>query len=238
MKKLLILTAVILLAGINVFGQSTLGSVGEPDAANIGTDTAQQSLKEVSVTKFEDAGFWDGSMPGDQGVTVIRRLPGNPQGKKAIPDEEKAGITEDDKFVLGMKIEYYRRGHSEFSLHPVKPIPIEGICKTLSLWVVGRNTNHTLKMLISDQFGNHAELTMGKLNFTGWKRMTVAVPTNIVQRDYHYNNRMGIKVEGFRVICDPVETYGQYYIYFDDLRATTDLFAEENRDVDDMMDVW
>jgi hypothetical protein len=35
-----------------------------------------------------------------------------------------------------------------------------------------------------------------------------------------------------------METYGSYYIYFDDLRAVTDLFAENNRDVDDMADAW
>ncbi|MDR2259242.1 MAG: flagellar filament protein FlaA, partial [Treponema sp.] len=29
-----------------------------------------------------------------------------------------------------------------------------------------------------------------------------------------------------------------YYIYFDDLRAVTDLFAEDNRDADDMSDAW
>ena len=238
MKKILLVTAVFVFTAVFAFGQSSLGSVGDPDPSSIGVDTAQQRLKEVSVTKFEDAGFWSGSMPGDQGITSIRRLPGSPLDKEPIPDEADSGITESDQFVLGMKVEYYRRGNSEFSLMPVKPIPVEGICKTLSVWVVGRNTAHLLKLLISDQFGNKAELTMGTLNFTGWKRITVAIPTNIVQRDYHYNNRMGIKVEGFRVICAPEETYGRYYIYFDDLRATTDLFAEENRDVDDMMDVW
>ncbi|RKX81335.1 MAG: flagellar filament protein FlaA, partial [Spirochaetes bacterium] len=60
----------------------------------------------------------------------------------------------------------------------------------------------------------------------------------IKQLDYHYANKMGIKVEGFRVDCDPEETLGSYFFYLDDLRAVTDLFAEESRDVDDMMDNW
>jgi len=79
---------------------------------------------------------------------------------------------------------------------------------------------------------------MGKLNFSGWKKLTVAVPPSIVQRDYHYGDRMGIKVHGFVVNCDPLEAFGTYYIYFDDLRAVTDLFAEDSRDADDIMDVW
>jgi hypothetical protein len=35
-----------------------------------------------------------------------------------------------------------------------------------------------------------------------------------------------------------MEAFGSYYIYFDDLRAVTDLFAENNRDADDMTDGW
>jgi hypothetical protein len=35
-----------------------------------------------------------------------------------------------------------------------------------------------------------------------------------------------------------MESYGSYYVYFDDLRATTDLFAESYRDKDDMPDGW
>ncbi|MDR0657314.1 MAG: flagellar filament protein FlaA, partial [Treponema sp.] len=34
------------------------------------------------------------------------------------------------------------------------------------------------------------------------------------------------------------EAFGSYYIYLDDLRATVDLFAEDNRDPDDMNDAW
>jgi hypothetical protein len=60
----------------------------------------------------------------------------------------------------------------------------------------------------------------------------------IVQRNYHYNNRLGIKITGFRIDVDPWEAYGSYYIYLDDLRAVTDLFAEDNRDPDDMPDTW
>jgi hypothetical protein len=49
---------------------------------------------------------------------------------------------------------------------------------------------------------------------------------------------MGIRIVGFRIDCDPIEAYGSYYVYFDDLRAVTDLFAENNRDPDDMADGW
>jgi hypothetical protein len=110
---------------------------------------------------------------------------------------------------------------------------------------VGRNYNHELVLLIEDFFGRPFELYMGKLNFQGWKKLTVAIPpqaedgfNGIVQRNYHYNNNLGIKIIGLRVDVDPWEAYGSYYVYFDDLRAVTDLFAEDNRDADDLPDGW
>jgi hypothetical protein len=219
------------------FAQFT-GPVGEPDAAEIGIDSAQQSLREVSVTKFEDAGFWFSSMPGDQGITVIRRLPGGSLDKVPITGEAEVNIEEPDIYVVGMKVQYFRRGLNTFSLSPVRPLPVAGITKTLSVWVVGRNMSHTLRLTIDDFFGNRAVLTMGKLNFSGWKQMTVAVPPSIKQRDFHYNDRSGIKVVGFTIETDPLEAFGTYYVYFDDMRAVTDLFAAESRDADNMADVW
>lgn len=212
--------------------------VGQPDANSIGVDSSQQNLREVSVTKFEDVGFWYSTMPRDQGVTILRRLPGAPLDKQPISGEEELGIEEADIYVLGMKVQYYKRGLNTFSLIPVRPLPVEGIAKTLSVWVVGRNMHHTLYLLIEDFFGNRAELTLGTLNFSGWKQLIVAVPPSIKQRDFHYKDRMGIKIMGFRVETDPLEAFGSYYVYFDDMRAVTDLFASENRDPDDIPDVW
>ena len=212
--------------------------IGTPNPAQIGVDSAQQKLKEVSVSKFEDAGFWYSAMSMDDGIATLRRFQGSPKDKEPIPGEEEAGIEEQDAYVLGLKIQYFSRGPKVFGIFPVRPLPVEGVTKTISVWVVGRNFNHVLKVILEDSFGNNAEITMGKLNFSGWRKLTVAVPPSLKQRDYHYSNRLGVKVKGFMVETDPAESYGTYYIYFDDMRAVTDLFAEEDRDEDDMMDSW
>jgi hypothetical protein len=75
--------------------------------------------------------------------------------------------------------------------------------------------------------------------------MTAVIPpqqelgTNgIVQQNFHYSNISGIKVTGFRIDCDPMEALGTYFVYFDDLRAVTDLFTEDLRDPDDPIDDW
>jgi hypothetical protein len=217
--------------------------VGSTDPTRIGIDAAQQNLKEISVDKFEREGFWRSSMSSDSGYVMTRLFRGSPLGKEPIPDEE--GLDIPDVNVLGTRVDFLRRGHASFTIYPTRPIPIEGITKTVSVWVAGRNYNHSLMLLIEDFFGRTFELYMGKLNFQGWKKMTVAIPpqadnslSGIVQRNYHYNNLMGIKIVGFRIDVDPMEAYGSYYIYFDDLRAVTDLFAENSRDPDDMMDAW
>jgi len=241
LKKFLFIALFFLIAGFLSAQQQS--EIGSPDPDRIGIESAQQLLKEISVDKFEHDGFWRSTMSSDEGYATTRLFNGSPLGKEPIPDEE--GLNIPDKSVLGTRIDFLRRGHDSFTIYPTRPIPIEGITKTVSVWVAGRNFNHDLVLLIQDFFGRRYEFYVGKLNFIGWKKLTVAIPpqaedgfSGVVQTNYHYHNQMGIKIMGFRIDCDPMEAYGSYYIYFDDLRAVTDLFAENNRDEDDMIDGW
>jgi len=243
MKKLAI-GAVICLFTAAVFAQTNADT--NLDAANpalIGTDSAIQKLKEVSVDKFENEGSWVANMSPDAGVISSRLFDGAPAGKKPIADEE--GMDLPDSKVLGVKVDFFRRGYNSFTVTAVKPIPVEGVAKTVSVWVVGRNFNHTLKLLLEDYWGHQFELYVGKLNHSGWKLMTVAIPpqnrdgkSGIVQKDYHYSNQVGLKIVGFKIECDPEDAYGSYYMYLDDLRVVSDLYELEARDSDDMYDNW
>jgi hypothetical protein len=256
MKKAIIVLLAFAVASGVAFAQAADASatkqpaeVGSPDPSRMGVETAQQKLKEVSIDKFESAGFWDATISADEGYIQSRLFEGNPAGKAAEPIAEERYVGIDpktgDKYVFGVRTDFYMRGNNEIFVNAKRPIPIEGITKTISIWVVGRNYNHNLKIILQDFFGERYELPMGKLNFQGWKKLSVAVPpqnpdgkTGIVQRNFHYTSHMGIKVVGFKIECDPEEAFGTYYIYFDDLRAVTDLFAEDNRDADDMPDTW
>ena len=239
MKRILLVALFLAITSSMVFAQE----VGESDPFMIGVESAQQQLKEVSVDKFEHEGFWHASMSTDEGYVTSRLFRGGPAGKEPIESEEE--MDRQDEYVLGVRVDYLRRGHSSFTVRPTRPIHIEGVTKTVSVWVIGRNFNHDLKLMVQDFYGRNYEINMGKLNFQGWQKMVVAIPpqqpdgvNGVIQRSYHYNNQMGIKIMGFRVECDPMEAYGNYYIYFDDLRAITDLFAEYDRDADDMADGW
>ncbi|NCN05454.1 MAG: flagellar filament protein FlaA [Spirochaetales bacterium] len=233
MKKVIVVLGVALMFVFPSFAQETA-----PANNRLGVDTAQQRLTEISVAKFEDPGFWTVRMPLDHGVLSHRRFEGSPLGKRPLEGAAEAGVEEPDLYVLGVRVDYFRRGWTEISVEPVRPLAVPGIAKTISVWVVGRNFNHLLKVVIEDDFGTRVALPMGRMNFSGWKELTVAIPPTIQQRNANYSDRGGIRILGFIIEPSMTETYGTYYVYFDDLRVVTDLFAEENRDPDDMYDAW
>jgi hypothetical protein len=240
MKKLFF-GIVCLLAGGFLFAQS----VDNIDAASLGAEnSAQQYLKEISVDKFELEGFWRSEMSVDQGVTLSRLRDGSPEGKEPLEGEQN--LSTSDKYILGTRVDFYHRGPATIRILAEHPIQVEGITKTISVWAAGRNFNHELYVVIQDYNGRQYGLKMGSLNFQGWQQLSVAVPAQgddrsiggIKQQDYHYASNMGIKIVGFEIRCDPLETYGTYYLYLDDLRVVTDLFLENSRDSDDVADGW
>lgn len=217
--------------------------IGTPDAATMADGLPQQALREVSVDKFEQEGYWKAYISTDSGFAAGKLFNGGPQAKQPVQGEEDLNIT-DDK-VFGVKVDFLRRGHASIYMTTTRPVPIEGITKTISVWVAGRNYNHKVHLLVNDSRGHLFELYMGRLNYQGWKKMTVSIPpqqsggeNGIIQNDFHYTSNGGVSVVGFRIEVDPMEAYGTYYVYFDDLRAVTDLFSEDNRDADDPRDDW
>jgi hypothetical protein len=248
MKKICFafLAAAIVTSGA-AFAQAMAGSNGntsisDPDASALGNDSTREALREVSVDRFEREGFWNVHASPDFAVINGRLFDGGPDAKEPLND---AGNQEmQDTHVLGVKIEFFKRGVNSFFIKAARTIPIEGVTKTVSVWACGRNMNHELWLLLQDYNGNNFELWMGRLDFSGWKKITVAVPPTpdgehgIVQQSVYHGDKPGVRIVGFRVDCAPMEAQGTYYLYLDDLRAVTDLYDLENKDEDDMMDNW
>ena len=239
MKRLISVLVVAAIFGV-AFAQQGTSSLSDPDPTIIGADSAKQALREVSVDLFEREGSWNARISPDNGVITGRLFDGSPAAKE--PMEENEGLS--DERVLGVNVEFFRRGVNSFYITAARPIPIEGITKTVSVWVAGRNQGHSMYLLVQDYFGNNFEIYMGTLAFSGWKKMTVAVPPSpdgergIVQQSAYYGEKPGLRIVGFRVDCDPLLARGSYYMYLDDLRAVTDLYDMENRNEDDMIDNW
>ncbi len=237
MKKFL-LSVLVAAAACAVFAQNSL--VEEPNPETVGNDSAMQALREVSLDKFERDGSWFVHMSPDYGVISARNFKGSPAMKEPLKGEEEV----EDTQVLGVKVEFFRRGVNSFYVNAQRPIAIEGVAKTVSVWVCGRNQGHDMFLLVEDYFGRNYELYMGNLGFSGWKKLTCVVPPSpdsehgIVQRSAYYGNKPGLRVIGFRVDCNPMLARGTYYMYLDDLRCVTDLYDLENQDIDDMSDAW
>lgn len=237
MKKLLTAVLTLTATASLMFAQESLAT---PDPTVIGNDSARQALKEISVDRFELEGSWNASISPDNGVISARLFDGAPAAKEPIQGDADAPDTR----VLGVKVEFFHRGINSFFIRSTRPIPIEGVTKTISLWVAGRNMDHSLFVLVQDYYGNNFELYVGSLGFSGWKKMQVAVPPTpdgehgIIQQSAYDGVRPGLRIVGFRVDCNPMLARGTYYVYMDDLRAVTDLYDVENRDEDDMKDDW
>ncbi|MFP4510846.1 MAG: flagellar filament outer layer protein FlaA [Spirochaetota bacterium] len=234
LQTILIGLLVLVLAAMSVSAQFGQGI----DPEQLGQDAAQQRLVELSVTKFEDAGFFRAAISSDYGLTEWRRFEGAPEDLEPIPEEEGLGFEGADEHVLGVKTTFFRRGTPVITVEPIRPIAIPGQVRTVSVWVAGRNTSHELNMVVEDIEGNMNLIRMGTMNFSGWRQLTAAIPPNIVQRDPMLTDREGLMFRGFQIETDLMQTYGTYFVYFDDLRAVTDLFSMEIRDTDDMVDGW
>ena len=239
MKKVFALLAASLLLAGAVSAQSSLT---DPDLNASGNDSAMLSLREVSVDKFEREGSWKVRISPDDGVIAARLFEGAPMMKDPLPEDQ--GKEDQDTQVLGVKGDFFRRGINSFTITSVRPLPLEGTVKTISVWVCGRNQSHDMYVLVQDYFGTNFQLYLGNLGFTGWKKLTCVVPPSpdgahgIVQSSAYYGDRPGLKILGFRVDCNPELARGSYYVYLDDLRAVTDLYDMENHDEDDMLDNW
>lgn len=219
-----------------LFDGSPAGKEPLPEDAQPASASAQQGDETAAQTSTaaEDSAVAEGDAAVENAGTE----------DAAAAGEEESASSEGDTKVLGVKVEFFHRGVNSFFVTAARPIPIEGVTKTVSVWVAGRNMDHDLTLLVQDYFGNNFEIYMGDLAFSGWKKMTVAIPPSldgehgIVQSSAYYGDRPGLRIVGFRIDCNPMLARGAYYVYFDDLRAVTDLYDIENHDEDDMMDNW
>lgn len=239
MKKLLT-AAFALTLSVALFAQENNESLATPDPTVIGNDAARQALQEISVDRYELEGSWNAHISPDNGVIGVRLFTGSPMAKEPLKGEEDI----EDSKVLGVKVEFFRRGLNSFFVKSARPIPIEGITKTVSVWVAGRNMDHQMYLLVQDYNGNNFELYLGSLGFSGWRKLSVAIPPTpdgehgIIQTSAYHGIKPGLRIVGFRIDCNPMLARGTYYLYLDDLRAVTDLYDLQNRDEDDINDDW
>ncbi len=228
---------------------------------------SQQILEEVSVSQFSDPGFWSGQMSRDYGFLLVRRFVGGPnltrvqplasiRSDAINPENERRNDryteingrpirlendaeTENDRFILGGKVTFARRGLYAFAVNATTPIRIDGLVKEVSFWVAGRGVDHRLELVVKDADGQVVILPAGKLTFNGWNKISVPIPQTVKQFPRTSGVPDGLEIVGFLIQTSLLESYGDFYFYIDDLRAVTDLYAYAgDSEADNPSDSW
>ena len=226
MKRLSILiTMLILTVAFLLFAQDAAEENEEG-----GNNFVTESITNFLIDNFEFANTWQGSIPRDFGLINIIRREGGPADVTAEGEE--------NRYMLGAKVEYFRTGYPYFSITPPRPVKIPGYTKEISVWVAGRNHNNAMSFYIYDINGKQQSIGNVSLNFVGWKNVTVQVPASVKQEDFRGQREQGISFMGIFIKVDPRDSYGKYYVYFDNLVAKTDMYLETYREEDDPLDTW
>jgi TonB family protein len=191
------------------------GAWGDRFRSGDDTESALPSLTQAALEDFESpiAPAWMPSMPISDGVveSKIASTAGTESGR-----------------ALGVRVLFMRRALSTLDLRPPAPIRIDGRCVSLSVRAYGTGFPHELSLLVLDYYGAEHELSLGRLDFRGWRRLEASIPllerggSAYVQDDPHFRDPAGLRVSGIRIAFDLEESYGQYVAYFDDLGALVD----------------
>ena len=205
------------------------------------------------LNDFEACEDWRATATCPIGETKIRKIPGKPrpvdeQGK--LVDEQgnssqtgfkdkfkdENDIEHENKFVLGAKTYFMDRGFDRVEIYPPNEYIIRGKAREVKVWALGRKFRHTLFVKLRDYRGRIHKLKVGRLDFWGWKEMSVIVPGWLPQSSKYAMLDMNLHFVSFVVQCDKFEVPGSFYVYLDQFRVVTDL-SEFTGD-ENIKDTW
>lgn len=223
MKKIMFLLLV-MIAAVPVLSQQAQTPAPQPAAstpatpppatpAPTGTDTAEgqsdQVYSEIILEDFETTAYTSKNL-------MIDRFK-DQQADIVIREEYPAPIKSSKKY-LGVK-EYGKAG-DQLIIIPPKPIVIEDYCQSISIWVYGKNFAGELSLMVMDASGQAHRLSFGKLNFLGWRKLTVKLSRTIAQEDLYLSQPRKLSV--IKILYNPGNTDRLpmwNYFYIDDISA-------------------
>ena len=140
---------------------------------------------------------------------------------------------------LGIHGRFDRRGYNWIDVYPTKKsdddskesdkpyeIPIPGRVNILDMWVWGANLNYYIEVYLRDYQGVVHTVKLGDIAHQGWKNLRVALPRNIPQGKRILPKLASLSFVKFRIWTQPVEKVGDFYIYFKQFKALTDVFEQ------------
>lgn len=198
----------------------------------------QDGLVVDWLNDFEACEDWRASSTCPLGDTDIRKIPGKPrpvnqQGQFVnqagdpgeFPEEQpdENGVSHKNQFVLGIKTYFLDRGFDRVEAFPPNEYIIRGKAREIKVWVLGRKKRHTLSVKLRDFRGAIHKIKIGRLDFWGWKELTVIVPGWLPQSRSYALLDKNLHFVSFFVESDKYEAPGTFYFYLDQFRVVTDL---------------
>ena len=200
------------------------------------------NLVDVVLNDFENAEDWTAFSTSPLEVTKaqvrIQRGPiedtYDPQNLSAA---EKQLFVAGQNRVLGVKGYIKDRGFDRIEVKPPHAYLIKGIGRQLSVWVLGRNFNHTLYAKLKDYAGRIYKLKMGRLNFFGWRKLTIPIPGWLPQSARYSLFNKHLKFVSLFMESGEREPRGTYFFYLDQLTMKVDR-TEGGYPGSQMTDLW
>lgn len=191
----------------------------------------QTGLIEDWLNDFEAAEDWRAASTCPLGDTKIRKIPGKPRpvddngNPVEFPNEvtDDNGIAHKSEFVLGVKTYFMDRGFDRVEVLPPNEYIIRGKAKEIKVWVLGRKFRHTLYVKLRDFRGRLYKIKIGRLDFWGWKELSVVIPGWLPQSASYAMLDKNLHFVSFFVESDTFEVPGTFYFYLDNFRVVTDL---------------
>ena len=103
---------------------------------------------------------------------------------------------------------------------PPAIIKISNYCKSISLWAYGKNSPGIISIFLKDTSGEQHRIILGRLDFTGWKKLTADIPSNIAQMDECIDQKTYLALQKITIHPGTNDLSPRYsFIYIDDISA-------------------
>ncbi len=156
-------------------------------------------------------------------------------GPKESNDTDKAKYTDVSGTCLAMWITFNRPGYNKVELYPLAkkddnwvkdPVPFVGKIQKVDMWIWGANFNYNVDMVLVDFRGTEHRLFVGNLKHIGWKNFIINIPQTIPQSIDYVPSLKTLALQKFIIWTEPTENVKGAYIYMDQIKYVTDVFAE------------
>jgi hypothetical protein len=244
MKRIAKRTTVLLAIGVMLLflgnSMNYLSAQGG-DTTTTGTTKKKKKLDGLVtdwLNDFEACEDWRAISTCPMGDTKIRKIPGKPKpvnsngkivNENGQPGEFKTqvsddnGVTHKNEYVLGVKTYFAERGFDRVEVFPPNEYIIRGKAKEVKVWVLGRKFRHTLYIKLRDFRGRIHKIKIGRLDFWGWKELSVIIPGWLPQSASYAILDKNLHFVSFFVESDKFDKPGTFYFYLDQFRVITDL---------------